>query len=414
MSLRDDLGVLRDRNFGWFFWSRLVNTSGGAMATVALAFAVLEIDDSASALGQVVAARSIPLVVFLLLGGVIADRFPRAAVLQISNILTGLSQAAAATLVISGHAEIWMLIVLEAVNGSSMALAMPAYQGLIAQLAPPGRLQQANVLLSMSRGALTVVGPSIAAVLVVTVGPGWALAFDALTWLVAAAMLLPVRLPPRAPEAGPPTTMVLELREGWTFFRGTTWLWVVVVAFCFLNAIQTGVLQVLAPPYAKHTIGVTGWGLASSAESVGLFVMTLALMRLTFRYPLRAGMLAISGLAVPMLVLGLAPHVVPIVLAFALGGATTEIFSLGWSLAMMENVPDQMMSRAWSYDSLGSFIAMPVGQLAVGPVAGWFGDRAVFIGSGVIYLVICLATLCVPAVVTLQRAGAPGAAGSTA
>jgi len=402
VSVKESLGVLRERNFSWFFWSRFVNLTGGTMASVALAFAVLEVTDSASALGQVLAARSIPMVVFLLLGGVIADRFPRALVLQLSNVTSGLTQGTAAYLVISGHAEIWMLIALEAVNGATSAASMPAMQGLIPQLVPKERLQPANVLLSMSRGALSVAGPSVAAVLVVTVGAGWGLAVDAATYVVASLMLLPVRIPPRA-KAGPGATIVSELRVGWTFFRTTTWLWVVVLAFCFLNAIQVGTMQVLAPPYVKAGAGVQAWGFANSAESAGLLVMTLVLLQVTFRFPLRAGMLGMLCFALPMGVLALAPHTVPLVVAMAVAGAGMEVFSLGWSMAMMENVPGEMLSRAYSYDMLGSFVAIPVGQLVYGPLGSWFGDKEVFLASGVLYAAICLATVAVPAVARLPR-----------
>ena len=68
--------------------------------------------------------------------------------------------------------------------------------------------------------------------------------------------------------------MLADLREGWVFFRSDTWLWVVVLAFGFLNAIQTGALFTLGPAVAKDTIGEQGWGLVLSAESVGLLLMT--------------------------------------------------------------------------------------------------------------------------------------------
>lgn len=405
MSVKASLGLLRERNFGWYFWSRFVNLAGSSMASVAAAFAVLSVSDSASALGQVLAARMIPMVIFLLVGGVIADRFPRVLVLQLSNILSALTQGTVAYLVISGRAEIWMLICLELANGTASAVSMPAMQGLIPQLVSRERLQPANVLLSMSRGTLTIAGPSISAVLVADAGAGWALAVDACTWLAAALLMLPVRIPPRATAQIASGGMVADLREGWVLFRTTTWLWVVVVAFGVLNAMHTGALQTLGPVIAKQhdSLGVRGWGFANSAESVGLLAMTFLLLRLRLRYPLRAGMWGISALALPMLVLGLFPETVPLVIAMAAAGACTEIFSLGWNLAMMENISEEMMSRAASYDMLGSFVAMPVGQLLYGPLGEWFGYRLVLVASGVLYAAICLATVAVPAVRNLPR-----------
>lgn len=399
-------GVLANRRFRWFFLSRLVNLAGSTMASVAVAFAVLDVSDSANALGQVLAARTIPLVVFLLVGGVLADRLPRVLVIQASNLLSFVTQAVVAYLVISGRAEIWQLVVLEGLNGTVSAASMPAMQGLLPQLVPRDQLQPANVLLSMSRGALTVVGPSVAAALVVTVGPGWAVAADAASWLAAAVLLVPVRTPSRARGAEPAGGMWRELREGWTLFRSTTWLWVVVLAFGVLNAMHSGALLTLGPVVAKRTFGVPGWGLAMSAEAVGLLLTTVVLLRVRLRFPLRAGMLGITALAAPMLVLGLAPETTPLVLAMLIAGAGTEVFELGWNLAMQENIPEELLSRASSYDMLGSFVAMPVGQLLYGPLGDWLGYRSVLVASGVLYLVVCLATYAVPAVRNLPRVGA--------
>ena len=83
---------LGERNFAWYFSSRLVNTLGAMMANIALTFAVLDIDGRAIAIGQVLAAHTIPMILLLLWGGVISDRFPRAVVLQVSNVASALSQ----------------------------------------------------------------------------------------------------------------------------------------------------------------------------------------------------------------------------------------------------------------------------------------------------------------------------------
>ncbi|MEU6136449.1 MFS transporter [Nocardioides sp. NPDC047086] len=412
MSIKESLFVLKDRDFGWFFASRFVNMAGTSMSHIALAFAVLEVTDSASALGAVVAAHTIPMVIFLLVGGVIADRFPRRLVLQISNLSSALTQAVAAGLIISGNAEIWMLIVLEAVNGTMSAMAYPAMQGMVPQLVAKKDLQPANLLLSMSRGSLTILGPSAAAVLVVGVGAGWALAIDALAWLLAAIFLLPVRIPRRA-RTGPKTSAIAELVEGWTYVRSTTWLWVVVLAFMVINTMWAGGMQVLGPAYAKSTsLGVQGWGLGNSAQAIGILVMTFVLMRLTLRYPLRAGMLGVTLMGLPFIALGLWPETVPFVIAMAVAGAGIEIFGLGWNLAMMENVPEEMQSRAWSYDMLGSYIAMPIGQLMYGPLGESLGARPVFLVSGVLCVLTCLATVAVPSVVRLQRVEQPASEGT--
>ena len=409
MTWRESFAPLRERNFAWYYASRFSNTLGSMMASIALTFAVLDLTDSASALGQVLAARTIPMVLFLLFGGVIADRFPRTLVLQLSNLLSALTQGMVAYLVITGQADLWMIIVLEVANGTVSAVSFPAMASMVPQLVRRDQLQNANALLSLSRGGLTIIGPTIGALLVVTVGAGWALAVDALTWLVAAALMMPMKIPPRV-RTGEKASTLHELREGWTLFRTTTWLWVVVLAFSGLNMIHTGAWFTLGPAVAKDTIGKQGWGLVLSAESVGLVLMTVLLLRVRIRRPLLVGMIGCSLMSVPMVILGVEPHLLALVACTFVAGAGIEVFSMAWNLAMQENIEDDMLSRAYSYDALGSFVAMPIGQLLYGPLGEAFGYREVLLWSGVAYAAIALLTLTSRSVRTLERQPAEPAA----
>ena len=401
------LAPLGERNFAWYFSSRLVNTLGAMMANIALTFAVLDIDRRAIAIGLVLAAHTIPMILLLLWGGVIADRFPRAVVLQVSNLTSALSQGAIAYLVLTNRAELWMIIVLTAFHGAVSGMSMPAMAGMVPQLVPRESLQQANALLSLTRNGLTVIGPSLGAFIVVTSGPGWALGVDALTWAFAALLLVPVKIPPRAPKAEATSTMQ-DLGEGWTFFRSVTWLWVVVLGFGALNMIHNGALFTLGPVVAQDTIGRQAWGFVLSAEAAGLLVMAFVLLRYRLERPLLWGMLAITLNALPMLMLGIDPVVVALVAAAFIGGMGIEVFSMGWNLAMQENIDDDMLSRAYSYDMLGSFIAMPIGQLAWGPLGALFGNEPVLVASGVAYVVICALVLCSRSVRDLPRVPVDG------
>jgi MFS family permease len=298
-----------------------------------------------------------------------------------------------------------MIIVLEAVNGMVSAVSFPAMASMVPQLVPRAELQRANALLSLSRSGLTIIGPTVGALLVVTIGAGWALAADAASWLLASLLLLRVHLPARAPrDDAPPPNMLRELKEGWSVFIGYTWLWIVVVAFGVLNAIQAGAWFTIGPAVAEHTIGKQGWGFALSAESAGLVLTTLVMLRLSLRRPLYTGMIGCSLLAVPMFMLGFDPHVVPLVIAAFAGGVGIEVFSMGWSLAMQENIDEHLLSRAYSYDSLGSFVAMPIGQLVYGPLGTAFGFGNVLMVSGVVYAFVALVTLGSRSVRSLERA----------
>lgn len=403
MTTSEALAPLRERNFRLYFSSRVVNLLGSLMAPVALAFAVLEISDSPTALGVVLAAHSIPMVVFLLAGGVLADRFGRTLVIQSSNVLAGLTQLAIAFLVISGTAEIWHLVVLTAVNGVAAAAALPALASVLPQLVPREQLQQANVLVSMARSGLSVVGPTVSSLIVVSVGPGWALAVDGLAYLGAAALLAPIRLPRPVRAVG--GSAIRDLREGWGYFRSTTWLWVVVLAFSVICAVHQGGFFTLGPVLAKDTaIGERGWGLILSAEALGLLVTGFVLLRVRLERPLFWGMLGTVLYAAPLVALGLTDSLLLVVLAAFVAGAGIEVFGLGWQLAMQENVPDDMLSRAFSFDALGSFAAIPLGQLLAGPLALAFGLQPVMLVAGLALAGVALLTLLSPSVRDLQRA----------
>jgi MFS family permease len=393
---------LRRRPFAWYFAARLVSVAGTAMAPIALAFAVLDITDTPGALGRVLASFSVPMLVFLLVGGVLSDRLPRIAVMRVSHLVQGITQTLAAALVISGEARVWQLMLLGAVSGTATALAMPALRSVVPQLVPPDDLQQANLLLSVTRGAVAVAGPSVAALLVVGAGPGWALAVDAATALTAAVLLGRVGVVRRV-EAAPRTGLWRDLGDGWRQLGSIPWFWIVVIAFAAMNAIQAGAWTTLGPVLAKDTIGERGWGLALSGLALGLLVGAIALMGVPLRRPLLVGMIAIAATGTPILVLGIDPRVIPLVAATFVAGVGVEVFTLGWHLAIQENVPEHLLSRAYSWDQLGSFAVLPVGQLAAGPLAATFGLRQVITVGGIVYVGLALATLLSPAVRGVTR-----------
>ncbi|MGI8433212.1 MAG: MFS transporter [Nocardioidaceae bacterium] len=396
---------LRDRQFAWYYAGRFVSTIGSVVAPIALVFAVLDLTGSATAIGVVTAARSLPQVAFLLVGGVVSDRFSRSLVMQLSHVLSALTQGAVAALLLTGTAQLWMVVALEAVNGTVSAFTFPAIQGVVPQVVPKTHLQQANALLSFSRNILTVIGPSIGALLVVTTGSGWAVAIDAASWAVAAACMAKVKLSP--PSAGPTAqapSMWRELVEGWSAFTSMTWVWVVVAAFGLLNAIQVGALSTLGPVIATETLGKAQWGWVLSAFAAGTLSMTVVMLWWRLEHPVRAGMLGMTLVAAPILMLGLHPTVVSLLLLFFVAGCGEEVFSIGWQTAYHEHVPGHLLARVASYDALGSFVAIPVGAVLFGPLAAAFGARDVLVVAAVVYLVVALSTLLSASVRNLGRA----------
>lgn len=401
MKSREALEPLRHGQFRLYLAARFSSLLGNAVAPIALAFAVLDLTGSVSALGVVLAARSIPQVVFMLFGGVVADRFPRHRVLVVSNGLCFLTQGLAAALLLTGVAQVWQLAVIEAVNGAAAAFTFPAMIGLLPQLVSRDQLQRANALSGMARNVALIGGASAGGALVAFVGSGWGLAADAISFGLAALLLARLRV--NHTERLQASSVWYDLREGWTEFVLRRWLWVIVVAFGALNAIQVGIMLTLGPAIADATIGRSGWGYVLAAQAAGFVLGTLVMLRFQPRHPMRAGMLGVCANVPVLLVLGLQPQLVPLVLLAILGGIGMDVFGIAWETSLQQHVPQEKLSRVFSYDALGSFVAIPVGQLLAGPLAGAFGISTVVTAGAVLYGLIAIATLADPSVRRLER-----------
>jgi MFS family permease len=366
---------------------------GSAMAPIALAFAVLDLTGSLTALGLVVGARSVMTVVFLLFGGVVADRLPRQLVMVGSSVVAGLTQAGAATLVLTHTASVPWLAALGALNGIAASFSFPAAAALIAQTVPAPILKQANALNRLGVNAAMIVGASVGGLLVAAAGPGWGLAADALSFLVCAGCFALVRVPRTVRQDTGGNTLT-ELREGWREFIGRTWLWVVVVAFCFINAANAAGVQVLGPGVADHTIGRRLWGLVLAANTAGMVVGALVAMRWRVRRLLLVGMVCMAGEVLVLIPLALVPNVWILVAGGFLAGIGVEQFGIAWETSMQEHVPADRLARVYSYDALGSFLAIPLGEVTAGPVAQAIGTRPALLGAaGVILLAVAAALL---------------------
>jgi MFS family permease len=400
------LGPLREREYRLLFVARTTSRFGSAMAPVALAFAVLTtLHGSASELGLVLTARMIPTVCFLLLGGVLGDRLPRHLVMVASNAVSGASQAAAAALLLTGPATVGNLAALAAVNGLSSAFFMPASEGIVPQVVSPSLLQEANALLRLSSNATNILGAAIGGLLVAATSPGWAIAGDALTFLLAAAATGLMSLPRTLVRQ---RSMLQELREGWSDFWSRTWLWAIVVQFGVVNAAESGAVNVLGPEVAKdHLGGAAAWGAFLTATSVGLVLSGIVLMRWQPRRILFVATLSVFSLALPPLALARpAPTAVVVGVGFVYG-YFIEIFGVMWAVAMQQQIPKEKLSRMFSYDMLGSWALMPIGMAVVGPVAAAVGTRATQLGCAVLTVAATAPVLISRDVRTLERAPVP-------
>lgn len=365
------LEALRERPFRLLFLGQSVSLLGDGMVGVALAFAVLELTGSATDLGIVLAARTVPLVVFLLVGGVWADRLPRRALMVTTDIIRLAAHGLMAALLIAGHAEVWTLAALAGIAGAASAFFNPAISGIMPAVVSLERLQQANALRGISEAVGRIAGPALAGVLVVAIGPGWALAVDAATFGVSAVFLAMIAMPPHTPAEQQP--FLNDLRDGWDDFRARTWLWTTVASTTVGNMLFAAYF-VLGPLVADRELGGAGaWALIASGFGAGLVIGGLLLLRIDPQRPVLVATFAVAFYTLPLAFLAIPATAVVTALGGLLAGTGLAVANNLWETTQQRHVPPELLSRVSSYDWFGSLAAVPIGMLLWGPIAEEIG-----------------------------------------
>ncbi|HEX3691070.1 MAG TPA: MFS transporter [Solirubrobacteraceae bacterium] len=391
-------GIPAQRAFRLLFAAEAISSLGDRLVIVALAFAVLNLTGSATDLGVVLAAQTIPLVVFVLLGGVWADRLPRRLVMASSDLIRAASQGLSAVLLLTGSAHLWEIVVLQAVYGTARAFFDPAALSVVPQTVDAAQLQRANGLIALTGNVAGIAGPALAGVIVAAASPGWGLAFDAVTFLASVAFVL--AMPPITVEVRERTTLVHELRHGWSAFRARRWLWITVGCFTLYMGFAWAPWQVLGPDVARTSLGGPGaWAAIAVALGVGSVAGGLISLRARPRHPFRLTF-AIFVVITPALFGLVAAHaslwlIVPVAL---IDGSSGTIFNTFWFTAVQSDVPAGELARVMSWDYFGSVAILPLGQALAGPVAAAIGSSTALYGAAALTTVLFGLALCVPAV----------------
>jgi hypothetical protein len=361
--------VLHEREYRLLFGAQLSSLLGDQMVTVALAFGILDHGGSASDVGIVLAARSLAVIAFLLGGGVIGDRLPRRAVLVATDVVRIGSQGAIAVALIRGDADIALLAALSAITGAATGVFNPTATGFLPEVVSPQGLQEANALRSLAGSGGRIAGPLLAGLLVATAGAGWAIAVDAASYAVSAALVAAMAVRGAGRAAGATESFLDELRTGWTAFRSRTWL-VAIVASAAVGNLCNGAWKVLGPVVAKTELGGVGaWSAIVAAAGAGGVLGGLLALRLAPRRPLVFMTCAVSVFFVQFALLAVvAPTAIIAVAAFA--GEVGMILGMTvWESSMQRYVEAHLLSRVSAYDWLGSLVFEPIGLAIWGPVA---------------------------------------------
>jgi MFS family permease len=389
------LRVLRHPAFRNLWLAQTTSVVGDRLVIVALALFVTDLTGSATDVGLVLGAQTVPLVAFLLIGGVWADRLPRAQLMIATDVVRAALHLLLAALIFTDVVEVWHIVVIEALFGTAQAFFQPAYTGLLPRTVPGAEIQDAQALTNLTANFAELTGPAIATALVLGVGAGWAFLLDGLTFVASVFLMLRVRVADEA-IVGERRTALAELAEGFGEVRARPWIWVTVVAFAIAVPVGYAPLFVLGPEIAEEGYDSTAlFGVVTTLLGAGALVGALSGLRWRPRHPMRAGFFVISGWPLLVIAYGLAgPAGLVFVLAFATG-AGFALFDVWWNTAMAERVPPHALSRVSAYDWMGSLVLLPVGFLLAGPVAEATSPETVMVLGGVL-TAVCLALGLVP------------------
>ncbi|MBX7553116.1 MFS transporter [Streptomyces sp. NPDC004232] len=395
------------RNYSLLTAAAVITDLGANGSLIAAAFAVLESGGDGGDVGLVAAARTLPLVVFLLIGGVLADRLPRHRVMVAANVLNCLSQGAFALLVLTGEPRLWQMMLLTALGGTGQAFFGPAAEGMLMSSVDGEQAGRAFAFFRMATQGAALGGAALGGALVAAVGPGWVLAIDAAGFAVAGALrsFLDVgHIPPRTPGVG----MLADLREGWREFVGRPWLWGIVVQFSIANAVVGAADSVYGPLVARDRLGGAGpWGLALASFGAGTVAGALLMTRWKPRRLLLAGTLCVFPLALPSAALAVPVPVGALYVVMFVAGTTVEVFAVSWMTALHQEIPEDKLSRVSAYDWFGSVALLPLATALAGPAESGFGRAAALWGCAVLVVLVTALVLLVPDVRTLTRRTQP-------
>lgn len=368
------LSALRYRSFAFLFFGQTVSRLGDYVYNVALAWWVLQATGSAAAMGTVLVLSSLPRIFFLLIGGVIVDRVPRAFVILAADGLRGLVVAIVAMLALGGWLQVWMIFAASFLFGSLSSFFEPAYVAIVPDLVPLEGRPSANSLMTLSQRAAGILGPTVGASLVALGGTSLAFGLDAASFFFSALMVLPIlRVASLSLRETKRPNVIVDLREGWQFVRTTPWLWISVLIYAVVNPLQFGPYVTLMPVLVKTVLQapVEVLGLISSATALGATLTAIWLgryKRLRHRGPGFYGSTLLYGLCIAGMGLFLT---IPTEILFAfVFGIFFTIAGLNWNNLLQDKVPGTILGRVASLDALISVALTPIGF----GLAGWAAD----------------------------------------
>jgi len=387
MDKQHIFSLLKQGNISKISIAYFISFFGTSMAPIAMAFGVLELTGSTKDSAIVIAAPILASIFIMLIGGVIADRSSRKAMIVIANLLAMVTQLIIALLFIFEQASVFYLTILMLFNGIAFGLHAPAAVGLIPQLVKAKDLQGTNAIVGIARSSAMILGAAGGGVLVAVFGAGITLLIDAISFAFAALLIFNLR--PNKQIKSQADSIIQELKLGWKEFISRKWLWVIVVQFGFIVASVEAVNGLIGPAITRTYMGgASDWGFIAAGLGIGTIVGGFGSFYIKVSHPLKIATLASFSFSFISLAMIAPLPLYWIVLAAFLGGIGWEMFSILWNTTLQQAIPSHMLSRVSAYDHIGSVGLAPLGIVVAGFLYEDLGYQMV--------LILCALTVIIP------------------
>lgn len=383
--------------------SRFISNVGNGVSPIALAYGVLSLPHATGKdLSIVMAARFVPLLAFMLFGGVIADRFQRNRLVGGSDMLGSFLAGLSAVSLIAGFSSTWLLALMGGLFGILNAIWWPAMSGVLPEILPKEKLQEGNAVIGLLTNLGYIIGTLGGGVLVSTVGAGWGLLVDAISFFVAGVIVWNLPIIGKIKDKSP--GIIHDLVVGWKEFISRTWVIAMVVSFALINMAFESMLSVLGPlNFSDPVTGPKQWSYNLAGLSIGMLLGGIWVLKVKIGRPLYLAMILIVISAVWDYALAFDLPMYFSILAAIFSGISLEVFMVTWNTSLQSHVPEESYSRVSSYDTLGSFGIAPLGIVIAGPLAMHFGVNTILFITGTTTLLASIASLMVPSVRNLRN-----------
>ena len=391
------------RGFTSLAISRFISNVGNGISPIALAYGVLSLEGAnGKDLSIVMAARFVPLLGFMLFGGVIADRFQRNRLVGGADMIGSFLAAVSAVSLIAGFSTVWLLATMAALFGILNAIWWPAMSGVLPEILPKEKLQSGNAIIGLTTNIGYIIGTLSGGVLVATIGAGWGLLADAISFFIAGAIVWFLPILGRVKDESP--GILHDLIVGWREFISRSWVIAMVFAFALINMAFESMLSVLGPlNFSDPETGPKLWSYNLAALTIGMLIGGVWVLKVKFKKPLFVSMILIAISSIWDFSLALDLPLVFGLIAGVFSGISLEVFMVTWNTSLQSHVPEESYSRVSSYDTLGSYGIAPLGIVVAGPLAMHFGVNTILFITGVTTLVAAGLSLLVKSVRNLEN-----------